>query len=222
MEFAARSATLTLLPAHPPIRIPAIHLPMRILLCGIMLLALVSPALAQPDPPLWRGMARAGCLVGRWEGEGWVRFSPDGYRMAGRAGGEGQAVLSGLALSWKSRVGTGDRELSENDVTPRFRRDSAAYRVTSHGPGTLEGWARAGECELSWGLQVPEGRAGAGNLIRYTLRVDAESRLAEVGERSGDGGRTWRQFAGAEVAGGSGAKCRASGAEPARTGGEER
>ena len=188
-----------------------------------MFLVFSSTALAQPGPPLRREMARAGFLVGQWEGEGWVQFSPDGDRLTGRASGEGEAVLSGLALSWKSRVGTGDRELSENAVSLRFRRDSAVFRVTTHAPGlTLDGWARVAECELSWGLQVPEGQAGAGQLIRYTLRVDAENRLTEVGERSEDEGLTWVQFSGAEMAGKSGAGCRVSEAQPARTGGEER
>lgn len=197
---------------------------MRILLSGLLVLAFSSAAFAQPaSPPLRRQLARASFLVGEWEGQGWTKLGRDDQPLSGVATGEGRPQLSGISLGWKS-VLRGDRGLvSGSDVSLRFRSDSAAFRASFHSPGqpARDGWARVAECELSWGLQLSGAQPDAGDHVRYTMRVDADNRLTETGERSDDGGRTWWQFYGAEMAGKSGDGCRASAVpEPARTGGE--
>jgi hypothetical protein len=184
---------------------------LRTLLGSLLLLAFCSPALAQPtSTQLRREVARASFLVGEWEGEGWVKYAPDGERREARVAAEGRPTLAGVALAWKSVARAADGGVvSDDDFTLRFRRDSAAFRVSVHVPGhpVADGWARVAECELSWGFQMPA--AGAGDHFRFTVRVDAENRLTEVGERSPDGGRTWWQYYGAEMKGRSDAGCRA-------------
>jgi hypothetical protein len=189
---------------------------MRILLSGLLLLALSSPALAQPAAsPLRREMARVTFLVGEWEGTGWTRLGRDDQPISGAATGEGLPVLSGFSLGWKSQLRAAQGVMSASDVSLRFRRDSTAFRAFFHAPGqpARESWARVAECEASWGLQLPATQANAENHIRYTIRVDAQNRLTEVGERSEDGGRTWWQFYNAEMTGGSGEGCHASAAQ---------
>lgn len=178
------------------------------LLLGALLLAAASPALAQPT--LRGEVARAGFLVGEWEGTAWVRYASDGPRIEARAAGEGRPTLMGLALAWKSVASAGGGVVYDDDVTLRFRRDSAAFRVSVHVPGRspVDGWARVGECELSWGFQQP--RLFGGDAVRFTIRVDAENRLVETGERSSDGGQTWWQFYGAEMVGKDGEGCGAA------------
>jgi len=199
---------------------------MRILLGGILLLALSSPALAQPaSPPLRRELARATFLVGDWQGTGWTRLGKDDQPISGTATGEGRSLLSGLSLGWKSQLRAEQGVMSASDVSLRFRRDSTDFRASFHAPGhpVQESWARVADCEASWGIQLPAARADSGDHIRYTIRVDGSNRLTETGERSEDGGRTWWQFYGAEMAGKSGEGCRASATPaPAPTGREER
>lgn len=181
------------------------RLPLRLLLAAV-LLAAASPALAQPT--LRGEVARAGFLVGAWEGTAWVRYTPDGARTELRATAEGRPTLVGIALAWKSVARAPDGGVaSDDDVTLRFRRDSAAFRVTVHVPGhpPVDGWARVAECELSWGFQQP-GLFG-GDAARFTIRVDARNRLTETTERSSDGGRTWWQSYGAEMVGKGGEGC---------------
>jgi hypothetical protein len=195
---------------------------MRIFLGGLLLLAFSSPALAQPTE-LRRELARASFLVGEWEGQGWMKIARDDQPLSGVATVEGRPRLLGLSLGWKRLLRAERGLVSESDVSLRFRRDSTVFRAAfySLGYSVRDGWARVGECEASWGLPISGAQPDAGDHIRYTMRVDAENRLTEIGERSDDGGRTWWQFYGAEMAGKSGDGCRAPAVpEPARTGGE--
>ncbi len=192
---------------------------MRILLGILLLLALASPALAQPTE-LRRELAQVSYLVGTWEGQGWVKFAPDGERIPLRITSEGTSTLAGLRLAWKSAGRGRNGTYLEDDFSLRFRRDSLVFRVAFHAPGrpAMDGWAKLGDCEFSRGLQLPQSVPGTGTELRYTIRVDAANRLTEIGERSGDGGRTWWQFYSAELAGKSGSGCRPSAPpEPART-----
>jgi hypothetical protein len=67
------------------------------------------------------------------------------------------------------------------------RYDMWTYRA---GGGAGDPWIEVAEKRVVWGFDVPNGK------MRYTISLDAEGRWVEVGEYSGDGGATWRQFFG--------------------------
>ncbi|HST59839.1 MAG TPA: hypothetical protein VLK84_14140 [Longimicrobium sp.] len=186
---------------------------MRTLLLLLALLPFAPDVSAQV--PLKRELGRLGFMVGEWQGTGWVRYAPDGPMRAARVTAQGQPRLSGLRLEWISTAVSTDREravVNSNDLSIRFRADSSVFRATlQHGSSSVQGWVRAGACELAWGYALP---TDPQTLFRHTSRVDGP-RLVEAGERSADGGRTWWVFYGAEMTGPAVAGCDASGAPPA-------
>jgi hypothetical protein len=172
---------------------------MRTLLLLLTLLSIAPDAQAQV--PLRGELARLGFMVGEWQGTAWVRYAPDGPARAARVTGQGQARLAGAVLGWSSVATSTDGQaavVASNDLGVRFRADSSAFRATvQHGSSSVQGWVRAGACELAWGYAAP---GDTQSLFRFSSRVEG-SRRVEAGERSSDGGQTWWAFYGAEMTG---------------------
>lgn len=187
---------------------------MRTLFLLLSLLAFAPVAYAQP--PLKRELGQLGFMVGEWRGTAWVQYTPDGPAWTARVAAVGKPRLAGLVLAWTSTATSTDREAAvvlSNEVAFRFRADSSVFRATTlaYGRSPVEGWVRAGQCELAWG-HANENDAQA--LFRFSSRVDGRRRV-EAGERSSDGGRTWWTFYRAEMTGPIVGGCDASTAPPA-------
>jgi hypothetical protein len=187
---------------------------MRALLILVLLLA-YAPA-AEAQVPLKRELGRLSFMLGERQGTGWVKYQPDGPRREARIASRGEARLAGAVLGLSSVATSTDREAAvvlNNDLGVRFRADSSVFRAdVQHGSSRVGGWVRASECELAWGYAAPDDPA---SLFRFTARVDAANRRVETGERSADGGQTWWQFYGAELAGLAGGGCTPSAPAPA-------
>src|SRR5687768_5085126 len=129
---------------------------MRTLLLLLALLAVPTGASAQT--PLKRELGQLGFMVGEWQGTAWVRYAPDGPARAARVTGRGQPRLAGAVLGWSSTSISTDGQaavVASNELGIRFRADSSVFRVTVHGSSSVQGWVRAGACELAWGYAAP-------------------------------------------------------------------
>lgn len=144
------------------------------------------------------------------EGTGWVRLEQNGPMHPARATARGESSLSGLVLRWYSTYTSahGKREvLTAYELGIRFRADSSVFRGglnNRRGPSD-DTSVTVGECQMEWGYAVTQ---SPHSLFRTRIRVSGRT-LAETGERSDDGGRTWWTIYTAEMTGSQLAGCAA-------------
>jgi hypothetical protein len=171
------------------LRIPRMRTVPRLAL-SFFVAAVVAEA-AQVPPPSTSPIARERMkalefLIGEWEGEAWMQMGPgqpetvaQQERVEWAAGGE-VLVIRGLGRQ-------GGRVVHDAVGTIAWDSRSGRYTMWTYRAGT-----GASTPDLTvepgvvvWGLATP------GAEIRFTMRLDAEGRWTEKGERSTDGGKTW-------------------------------
>lgn len=176
-------------------------MPLKPFLLALALLA-ASPALADspvssppprpaaPDIAAQKAaMARAGWLVGAWEGRGWV--DTESGRLTFRQTEAVETRLDGALLVIEGRGYAGAPEtlmfnafgvLSHDDRTGRaaFRSYTRGYAMTADAEIRPDG-------AIVWRMTPP------GQIIRYTITQPRPDVWLEVGERSTDGGATFTQ-----------------------------
>jgi uncharacterized protein YfaP (DUF2135 family) len=166
-----------------------------ILILALLLLAV--PAAAQaPDHSAAAAaeMQRLSFLHGTWRGEGVTTVAPGREERAAvletaRPKLEGSVLLV-EGLGWKGTEGAADYQVVHQAlgvVSYDARRGGWSMRAY-RGGGWVDADVTVGDGELVWSFDQP----GAGR-IRYTIRVDAQGRWHEVGDRSADGQR-WHRF----------------------------
>lgn len=150
-----------------------------------------TPAARPPDVAAQReAIARVAWLVGDWEGAGWVDL-PEG-RQAFRQTEKVEARLGGALLVIEGHGYAGAPEalafnalglLSHDDRTGRY-----AFRSFTRGYYAEAAAEVRPDGALVWTMAPP------GMTIRYTLSQPGPGQWREIGERSTDGGASWRQF----------------------------
>jgi len=94
----------------------------------------------------------------------------EGTGRIGAEGGEGRVVFEALA-------------------TISYDTEAREYKMRAFGPeGTVDAKVEVGDKRLVWEFTTRAGR------MRYTARLDEQGRWVEIGERSGDEGKTWTKF----------------------------
>lgn len=140
-----------------------------------------------------RGLAPLECLVGEWEGTGWMDRGPAGrsefaiHESARWVAGGTVLVLEGLGTR---RLDDGsERTVHEAFAVLTRSADGAGLRIRAFraGGGEVDAQPALHQDGLSWGFDDP--RAGR---IRFTVRC-SESTWQEVGEVSRDG-TSWTRF----------------------------
>ncbi len=141
-------------------------------------------------------MKKIGWMAGDWEGE--AKYD------TGR-GGEGawmtirQSEVVRMKLAGRVMLveGTGrakgqggeERVVFEALATVSYDPESKQYKMRAFGPeGAVDPTFEVGEKSIVWGFTTRMG------MSRYTIKVDEQGRWVEVGERSGDEGKTWKKF----------------------------
>lgn len=168
---------------------------MRLLIAALALLLIPASAWAQgyrpPDLSAQRtAMERLAPLVGRWRGEGEVRFPAVAtVHHSEEVGSEIDGLVITLrGTAYASADGTGEPVfraigfINYNDTLGRYEVRSYAmgHAITATGEFLPTG-------EFRWGF-APGGPVQ----IRYTLRFD-DTTWNEIGEMSYDNGATWQQ-----------------------------
>jgi hypothetical protein len=167
----------------------------RFILAAFALLLIPAPALAQgyrpPDLAAQRAaMDRLAPLVGRWQGEGDVRFPA---AASVHHSEQVEREIDGLVITLRGTAyATAERNgdpvfraigfITYNDALRRYEVRSFAmgHAVTATGEFLPSG-------EFRWSF-APGGPVQ----IRYTIRFDATT-WSEIGEMSYDNGATWQQ-----------------------------
>lgn len=135
-------------------------------------------------------------LAGDWEGT--AKFD------SGRGGGEdtwmtirqSEAVkmkLSGRVMliegTGRVKAGEEDRVVFEALATVSYDPESQSFKMRAFGPeGAVDPSFEVGDKTVIWGFTTRMGK------VKYTIKLDEKGRWVEVGERSGDDGKTWKKF----------------------------
>lgn len=176
------------------LRIPRMRTVPRLALFFVV--AAVASAAAQAPPPSASPTARERMkalefLIGEWEGEAWMQMGPgqpetveQQERVEWAAGGE-VLVIRGLGRQ-------GGRVVHDAVGTIAWDSRSGRYTMWTYraGSGASTPDLTVEPGVVVWSLATP------GAEIRFTMRLDAEGRWTEKGERSTDGGKTWVPFLG--------------------------
>ncbi|MFN8093826.1 MAG: hypothetical protein U0599_16715 [Vicinamibacteria bacterium] len=158
---------------------------MKLALAALLLVS-PSPSFAQaappsPSPARVAAQRRLDFLEGEWSGEGWMQAGPRRTTFTSREIVTREA--GGLALLVKGRHLAGERVVHDA-LGVLAANDDGTYTFSSWLANGLSG-AHAGEWQdgaFVWRMDTPAGR------VRYTIRLDAQGRWHEVGERLGEGG----------------------------------
>ena len=140
-------------------------------------------------------MRRLDYMVGEWTGTGWIE-QRGGARLAFRGTERVQRKLDGVALlvegNFLGRPTAAAEEVPVHTTLAVISYDERAKRYRFN---TWLATGSSGEHELrlrddgwQWTLEYP------GTSVRYTFTLTAAGEWLEIGERTTDGGRTWRQF----------------------------
>jgi hypothetical protein len=172
---------------------------------GVLLLAaagalvsgpLAAQAAAPASPPPVHDPLGLGWLVGEWEGEGWIRFGPDGQQdfrqhesvrpaLGGRGlviEGTAFAVADGRVLDELGPVHQALAVVTRDPVTGEvaFR----AYRIEGERVLSVDADAETRDGRLVWSFRDP-----AFGEMRYTVVRTPEGEWHETGRISPDGER---------------------------------
>ena len=167
---------------------------MRTLVMVLALLALASPAGAQAPANAAEALRQLAFLHGTWRGEGVTQMGP-GREERAHVLETAQPKLNGDVLlvegvGYRGTPGGADYQVVHHAmgvVSYDTRRGGWALRAY-RGGGWVDADVTVANGEMVWAFDQP----GAGR-IRYTIRLDAEGRWHEVGERSPDG-QQWHRF----------------------------
>ena len=163
-------------------------------LVGVLLLAGLGAVAAAEEPaslgdPALEAMRALSGLVGRWQGEGWVRQGP-GEPRAFRGEEVVESRLDGRVLIIEGRhlAAAGDKVVHHALAILSYDPKAGTYRFRSHlasgQSGEFEGSFEGGA--FVWGFPNERGQ------VRYTIRLEAD-RWNEVGDFSADG-QSWSRF----------------------------
>jgi hypothetical protein len=164
-----------------------------------VIISLFIPAsrlLAQVGQPPIEQMKKLDFLHGRWEGTGMMSRGP-GTEQPARVVETVQPKLGGaiLLVEGVGRIGTpggADEKVVHHAVgVISFDTDSNAYRMRAYRSDgrSLDPSITVEDKRIVWSFSDP--RAGT---IRYTITVTPKGQWHELGERSGDGGKTFAKF----------------------------
>lgn len=173
----------------------------RLAVLGLALTLAGPVAARQPGPPSaaamaarkadhTQRMAALAFLHGAWRGEGWMVLGPnrrETFAQTERIG----PFLDGdvLLIEGQGRGGDAAARTVHHAFAVISPADGEGYEFRSYAnqrAGTFAArLVRPGA--LEWRIPVP------GSEIRYRIEVEGDA-WREVGERSGDGGKTWTQF----------------------------
>jgi hypothetical protein len=149
-----------------------------------------------PSPTLpaqKEAMQKVAFLVGQWKGTGWMMMGPD-RRDEFVSTETVESRLDGLVLIIEGVHESSDpahKGLVVHHALAEVSWDAkqSAYRFRSHlATGDESDFAgKIVDGAFVWGFETPRGR------MRYTIKLDAQGRWSESGERSADG-QTWQPF----------------------------
>jgi hypothetical protein len=158
-----------------------------------------SPLFAQAPPPpptaTIREMAKLSFLTGTWKGEGMVDLAP-GQRFGFTSSEEVGYRLDGLILTiegmhFASIPGVAQGPKMHHAFATihydSFRRDYAIRAAKSDGT-VMDARGQVDNNAFVWGFLDP--RMGH---LRFTLRLSADGKWVEIGERSPDG-QVWTKY----------------------------
>lgn len=157
-----------------------------------------TPAPSAPRPPQkpqeqLDAMAKLEYMTGRWIGTGWMDIG--GNRMTFNGTETVSPKLDGLALLVEGDFYSGTAAGSGTPVHQTLAVISYDPKAKAYRFASWLATGGAGERELtvrdrswSWEIKQPNGQ------VRYTFTLTPQGEWLEKGERSTDGGTTWKQF----------------------------
>jgi len=136
-------------------------------------------------------MKKLDFLVGEWKGDGWIMLGPNQKNTLTETESV-QGKLGGVIVLIEG-VGkrTGSDEVTHNALAVvAYDQHHQRFRFSAyHSRGDFaDAEAKIGDKTLEWGFDLPNM-----GTIRYAIKLNAEGKWFEIGERSADG-KTWQKF----------------------------
>lgn len=165
-------------------------------IAAIVLLLVLPLALSAQTPfsPKLAEMKRLDFLVGQWQGEGWIMFSPN-QRHTFRQTENVQRKVDGAVLLIEGLgksmdAGNAGAIVHSAFAVLSYDKDAKVFRIRAFRAdgSSVDTEAKVSENMLIWGFRDPR----AGN-IRFTIKLNEKGQWFETGEMSRDG-QTWLKF----------------------------